>query len=195
MTRYDQDAKPDDDARSGVGDNKTGEITPLEAAISAKDTRKMHRQAEFAEQVLEERRKRSAEVISHEGLLPVPKGFTPIPGAAQIGIPGPGVLPSGPDALATAPSMRRTKPAPFQRDRISIDHHGKTWGYARADSIKPDDLVVEFGKVTDVESRTIYDEVAGVRAAVDLVLVLTNVTGDIKVVDPDQQLRTFRVHD
>lgn len=199
---FDPDGQPDADARSGIGVNATGEIVPLEAGISARDTRNMHREAELAEQISEERAKRS-EPIHMEGLRPMPQEL-------RQGLPGPGMIPGGPGALDLAPSMRRTIPPPYKRDRIAIDHHGKTWGYARASTVEPGDIVVDFGKIVQVASVVKYKDVGdigrglllnqryeftGDKVAVGTEVLLVNIAEETRPFDPDEQLRVFRVHD
>jgi hypothetical protein len=207
VTRYDSDARPADDARGGAGQNELGEtVVPMEAVISEKDSRKLHAQAELTEQVIEERQKRAREPVRMEGLKPLPD-------AMRAGVPGHGVIPGGPGALDAAPGMRRTIPAPYQRPRISIDHHGKTWGYARADTVSPGDIVVDFGKIEEAYERVVHknlDElvdgdikydwatppyITGDQVAVGTDWVMVNIAGEVKVTDPDEQLRVFRVQE
>lgn len=185
MTRFDSDARPDDDARSGTGVNASGEIIPVEAAISATDTRKLHAQAELSEQILEERARRASAPLSMEGLRPLPPGTPRTPS---------GVIPGGPGALGMTPAMRRTKPAPFKRQRISVDHHGKTWAYVRADEVRAGDIVPGVGKVEEAGTRVTYDAIAGVRAATGSVTWLRN-GGSVTELDPAEQVLAFRVHD
>jgi hypothetical protein len=189
VTKYDPDAKPDADARSGVGENALGEtIVPVEAVVSAADTKKLHRQADFAEQINDERARRSKEPVKMAGLKPLPPEL-------MSKVPGAGVIPGGPEALGLTPTMRRSIPEPYKRHRIDIDHHGKTWAYARADSVAAGDIVVDFGKIEVLDTEVIHEEVNGVWAATSAVLVLTNIMGERRKFDPDEQLQVFRVHD
>jgi hypothetical protein len=161
-------------------------ITPIEAVISDKSSKKLHAAAELSEQISEERAKRQSEPVHMDGLKPLPSGLPHLPN---------GVIPGGDLATTLVPSMRRTIPDPYQRDRIAIDHHGKTWAYMAADQVEPDDIVVDFGKVEWAAASTIYDEVAGVRAAVDVEVCMCNIAGQTKTFAPTEQIRVFRVHD
>lgn len=186
MTRFDPEARPDPDARSDV--NALGqEITPIEAVIDAKSTKKLHAQAELTEQIIAERQARAKEPVHMEGLKPLPADMPRLPN---------GVIPGGPGALGMVPSMRRSIPAPFQRQRIAIDHHGKTWGYATAATVEAGDIVVDFGRVGQVHQQIVYEEIAGIKAATGEQVILVNaIDGKTIVVDPSEQLRVFRVHD
>lgn len=185
MTRFDPDARPVKDAESGVNDQGTT-ITPIEAVIDARSTRRLHDDASLTEQILEERKKR-AEPVHMAGLKPLPAGLRAVPGT--------GVIPGGEGALDLVPSVRRSIPPPFQRHRIAIDHHGKTWGYLRAEEVQRDDIVVDFGKVYALHAAISYEEVAGVEAATGVVIVLENVAGETRRFAPEDQLRVFRVHE
>lgn len=197
MTRFDPDAKVDPDAHPDVNDH--GDlITPLEAGISHKDTRKLHAKAEEGErewnhhrdQALEELERQAAkrrEPIRMDGLQPLPP--------AQIGIQVPkGHLPGGPDALSMTPSIRRSIPAPYQRPSIQAGRHGKTWGYLRADQVEIGDIIVDFGRVDSLATRGIREKVAGHDVLVGEKTVFMNPLGKVEDFDPDAQLRVFRVH-
>jgi hypothetical protein len=186
VTKWDSNARPDPDAESGVRESDGTTITPIEAVISGKSSKKLHAAAELTEQITEERAKRQSEPVHLEGLKPLPPGMPRLPN---------GVIPGGSDATTLVPSMRRTIPAPYKRDRIAIDHHGKTWAYMAAEKVQPDDIVVDFGKIEWAALSTIYDEVAGVRAAVDVEVCMCNIAGQTKTFDPAEQIRVFRVHE
>lgn len=211
MTRYDKDARPDDDARSGISENALGEmITPLEAVIDAGSTRKLHREAERTQEIIAERRKRAAEPVQMAGLKPLPDALKK-PGTSA------GMIPGGPEALGMVPRMARTIPAPYQRPRIAIDHHGKTWAYAPAETVEPGDIVVDFGKVEMVDQQVVHGLVGDyvpkldwdvapyllqgatpddpALVAVGVVVVVRNVAGVVREFEPGQQIRVFRVHD
>lgn len=106
------------------------------------------------------------------------------------------------DALPAMPSVRRVIPQPFQRARIEINHHGKTWQDVRAEVIEPGDMVVSVGRVIHVEKVPVYKrkgELLGLGVAdpdtlvacrVDL--VLTNAIGDEFTVDSRAEVRAFR---
>jgi hypothetical protein len=204
LNNWDSNARPDPDAESG--ENASGQITPIESVISAKDSKNLHRQAELSEQIIEERQKRAAEPVHMEGLRPLPPEI-------RATLPGPGQLPGGPDALGLAPGMRRSVPAPFKRDRIAVDHHGKSWAYAPAWSVQPGDIVVDFGKIAENNNRITYKDISevvvgevvhlssalrdagGEQVAVGTDYLLVNIDGKEKVVSPTDQLRVFRVHE
>lgn len=189
MTRFDPDGRPDDDARSGIAENEHGTtITPIEAMIDRDSTRKLHAQAELSAQILEERTKQAKAPVHMAGLKPLPDEL-------RKAAPAAGVIPGGPDALGMTPRMARTIPAPYQRPRIAVDHHGKTWGYAAADTVEPGDIVVDFGKVERSTPYVQHELIAGVRAATVEGIILTNIAGSQLDVKSDEQLRVFRVHD
>jgi hypothetical protein len=185
---WDSSARPDPDATAA--ENSQGEmITPIESVMTGKDVKNIHRQAELSAEIIEERRKRAAEPIHMDGLKPLPPG-------ARMGLPGHGQIPGGPDALGLAPSMRRSVPEPFQRQRISIDHHGKTWGYVRAELVEPGDLVVDFGKVHDKTFVLTREDLAGYEdVATEATVLLTNVTGSARKFGMADQLQVFKVHE
>jgi hypothetical protein len=185
---WDSSARPDPDAESGV--NSQGEvITPIESAMTAKDVKNIHRQADLSAEIIEERRKRAAEPVHMEGLQPLPSG-------ARMGLPGAGQIPGGPDALDLAPSMRRSVPAPFSRERISVDHHGKSWGYVRAELVEQDDIVVDFGKVRDKAFVLSREDMAGYEdVATEATVLLTNITGHARKFGMADQLQVFKVHE
>lgn len=198
MTKFDPDAKKDPDAHPDVND--AGDtITPVEAVISHKDTRKLHAQAEegerelrkhldYEQERLESQARKRSEPIRMDALKPLPP--------AQIGIQVPrGTIPSGPDALSRTPSMRRTKPAPFQRQRIAIDHHGKTWGYLRADQVQVGDMVVDVGRVESLGIKAIREKVAGHDVLTGERVLMMNPLGEMREFGRDEQLRVFRVHE
>ena len=115
------------------------------------------------------------------------------------------------DSLPSMPATRRVIPKPFARDRIEIEHHGKTWQDVRAETIQPGDMVLSVGRVITVDPVVIYSNKAemgippseGLSAemaelelanpvAVRVDLVLTNVVGDEFTVDSRAQVRVFR---
>lgn len=195
MTRFDPDARPDDDARSGIAQNEQGTtITPIEAVISEKNTRSLHRQAELTEQIIEERQKRAKEPVHLDGLKPMPAGM-------RKNIAPSGVIPGGPDALSQTPSMRRAIPPPYQRPRISIDHHGKTWAYLQAHQVREGDIVVDFGKIARVTPYLKHDTELNPetgrfrRVATAEGILLANIAGESRDCGAQDQLRVFRVHE
>ncbi len=185
MTKWDSSARPDPDAESAYRDDGTL-VTPIEAVISEQSSSKLHAAAELSEEIAEERSKRASEPIHMEGLRPLPPGMPRLPN---------GVIPGGDSATTLVPSMRKTIPAPFKRERISVDHHGKTWAYMQAAEVLPGDIVVDFGMVAARSEVTCYEVVAGVKAAVGVEIHLWNILDERKVADPPDQLRVFRRHD
>ena len=177
--------KVDPDAVSDT--NERGHtITPLEAMIDHGSTKKLHAMAEMAEQQTEERIKRHSEPIRMAGLKPLP------PDVPRL---GPGQIPAGPDALGMTPSVRRSIPEPFQRSRIAIDHHGKTWAYARADSVAKGDILVDFGRVEIAVTQGKREVIAGHSVLTGEVIILVNPENKVRECGLEDQLYVFRVHD
>jgi hypothetical protein len=185
VTKWDENARPDPNAESAMRDDGTM-ITPIEAVVSEKSSKKLHAAAELSQQIADEREKRQSEPVHMDGLKPLPPGMPRLPN---------GVIPGGSAATTLVPSMRKTIPAPYQRDRIAIDHHGKTWAYMAADQVVKDDIVVDFGKVDDVWERTIYASIGGYEAAVGVQVCLLNISGETRTFAPAEQIRVFRVHE
>lgn len=184
MTKWDPDARPVSDAEPGVRADGTT-VTPIEAVLDRGATKKLHAQAEMSAQIIEERAKRASSPVHMEGLKPLPGGLPRLPN---------GVIPGGPDSLGMVPSMRRSIPAPFSRESISVDHHGKTWAYMAADQVQSDDIVVDFGKIAEALSRTQYNVIAGITAATGVEVLLVNIAGETRPFDPSEQIRVFRKH-
>jgi hypothetical protein len=42
------------------------------------------------------------------------------------------------------------KPRPFQRERVAMDRHGRTWQHIPASQIQPEDTIAGLGKVTRI---------------------------------------------
>jgi hypothetical protein len=185
LNKWDSSARPDPNAESGVRDDGTV-ITPIEAVIDRDSSRKLHAQAELSAQIIDERAKRAAAPVHMEGLKPLPRGMPRMPN---------GVIPGGSGALDLVPSMRRSVPAPFSRESINVDHHGKTWAYIPADLVVKGDLVVDFGKVAESSENMIYDQIAGRRVAVGRNLIMKNVFGESRTFKPSEQIMVFRVHE
>jgi hypothetical protein len=184
MTKWDSSARPDPDAESGVRDDGTT-ITPIEAVIDGKSSKKLHAAAEMSAQISEERQKRASAPVHMEGLKPLPAGMARMPN---------GVIPGGSDATTLVPSMRRSVPAPFKRESVNVGRHGKTWQYLPADQVAPGDIVVDFGRVVQRASRIRYGEIAGRKVAVGDEILLVNPLEEVRPFDPADQIRVFRVH-
>lgn len=185
IARFRPGDKADPDAHPDVN-SKGDTITPVEAVLDRAATKKLHAKAEEAQQYLDERAKRQAEPVRMEGLKPLP---------ATMPRPSPGQIPSGPDALGLVPSVRRSIPAPYKRDRISAGRHGKTWGYLAADQVRVGDIVVDFGRVDSRGFKEYRDKVAGHDVLVRQTVLVMNPLGELREFDLDEQLRVFRVHE
>lgn len=99
----------------------------------------------------------------------------------------------GGERLPPIPATRRVIPPPFRRDRIAVDHHGKTWQPVPADQVVPGDMTELVGKVTGVMSVLRRETVAGVPGvAVGTDIILTGAGGVTATVDAASQVRVFR---
>lgn len=178
MTRLDRRRKPAVSEKA-VGRNAEGQtITPLEAVLDRKSVDKLHEKAEAEI--------RAPGPVHLDGLKPV----------IRRGGPGPGMLPAGDGtSIPMVPRMTRTIPAPHSRPRIAVDHHGKTWAYLQAGSIRKGDIVVDFGKIEHAVPGGTWEQVAGHNVLVREHIALVNIAGDRMTPDPAEQLRVFRVHE
>jgi hypothetical protein len=94
--------------------------------------------------------------------------------------------------LPRAPATRRVIPAPFRRESISIDHHGRRWTTPRADEVAVGDVVVDLGKVASTETVMEYATVAGVPdVAVGMKILLTGIAGNQAEFEPGTRVRAF----
>ena len=106
------------------------------------------------------------------------------------------------------PATRRVIPAPFRRDRIAVDHHGKTWQSVRADQVREGDIVPDLGLVAEVREMVLYaprsdflepaerdylteDELVQPVAHGTAIRVL-GAGANVLVLRPDAQVRVFR---
>jgi hypothetical protein len=178
VTRYDSGGTPAVSEKA-VGANADGQvITPLEAVFDRKSVDRLHEKAEAEI--------RAPEPVHLDGLKPV----------VRRGGPGPGMLPAGDGtSIPMVPRMTRTIPAPHQRPRIAIDHHGKTWAYMQAGEVEPGDIVVDYGKIEKAWTWLEREYVMGQPVPVREWVVLENIAGVCRNVDPAEQLRVFRVHE
>lgn len=95
--------------------------------------------------------------------------------------------------LPGLPATRRVIPPPFRRDRIAVDHHGKTWQSIPADEVTSGDMTELVGKVTGVQSVLRRETVAGHEdVAVGTDIILTGAGGVTAVVDAAARVRVFR---
>jgi hypothetical protein len=99
------------------------------------------------------------------------------------------------ETLPGHPVPRRVIPAPFQRPRISIDHHGRSWATCDAADVKEGDVVVDIGRIAcDAETVIRYETVAGVPdVAVGMKVILTGVSGNRVPFEPGTRVRAFRL--
>jgi hypothetical protein len=92
------------------------------------------------------------------------------------------------------PTMRRVRPAPFRRERISIEHHGRSWQRCPADVVTAGDTVPGVGLVTATELVTRRGTVSGVPdVAIGMTVILTNLAGERHPFDLPQQVQAFRL--
>lgn len=103
-------------------------------------------------------------------------------------------------------SRRRVIPAPYRRDRIAVDHHGKTWQPVRADQVRPGDIVPDIGLVADAREDVIYTTLADVAPAAAVLdpsrarervasgtrVTVTGAGGVVKTFRPGEAVRVFR---
>jgi hypothetical protein len=95
--------------------------------------------------------------------------------------------------LPRVPSTRRVLPAPFRRERVSLDRHGRAWTTCRADKVEKGDVVPDVGRVESTEQVLRYETVAGVPdVAVGMKTILTGVAGNRVAFDPGFTVRAFR---
>ena len=96
--------------------------------------------------------------------------------------------------LPRVPATRRVIPAPFRRDRVSLDRHGRAWQSCRADSVAAGDVVPEVGRVAAVDFDIRYETVSGVPdVATGMKVILVGIDGARTALDPAQQVRAFRL--
>lgn len=95
--------------------------------------------------------------------------------------------------LPGLPATRRVIPPPFRRDRIAVDHHGKTWQSIPADEVSAGDMTELVGKVVLVQSVLRRDTISGYRdVAVGTDIILTGAGGVTVAVDAAARVRVFR---
>lgn len=95
--------------------------------------------------------------------------------------------------LPNMPVTRRVIPPPFQRQRINISRHGRTWQPCRAEDVQLGDTVPDVGLVTGRRVVTRYAKVAGVPdVAVGRKVILTGKGGIERAFDPTELVRAHR---
>lgn len=98
------------------------------------------------------------------------------------------------ESLPRVPATRRVLPAPFRRERVSLDRHGRQWTTCRADQVKAGDVVPDVGRIESAETVTRYQVVAGVPdVAVGMKILLTGVAGNRVAFEPGEDVRAFRL--
>lgn len=99
------------------------------------------------------------------------------------------------ETLPSHPVPRRVLPAPFQRPRIAIEHHGRSWTTCPAEKITEGDMVVDIGRIAcDAEPVIRYETVAGIPdVAVGMKVILTGVSGNRVAFEPGTRVRAFRL--
>ena len=84
-------------------------------------------------------------------------------------------------------------PPPYRRDRIAVDHHGKTWQYIKADQVTSGDMTELVGKVAGVLPVLRRETVAGHEdVAVGTDIILTGIGGATAKVAWTARVRVFR---
>ncbi len=97
------------------------------------------------------------------------------------------------DSLLRAPATRRVIPAPYQRDRIAISHHGCAWTSCRADEVDLGNIVPDIGKVVSTEITTRRGTISGVQGvALGMDVRLRGAGGLEKLFDAAATVRVFR---
>jgi hypothetical protein len=95
--------------------------------------------------------------------------------------------------LPAAPATRRVIPKPFQRERIDLGGHGKTWQTVQATHIQREDIIPDVGLVTDVQEGIRHEQIAGQQVAVGTFIVVEGAGGNLKIFDDTRSLvRVFR---
>lgn len=138
----------------------------------------------------------SAEPVHAEDLVPISKAEA----ARRTTFDG--------EHLPAVPTTRRVIPPPFRRQRISIDHHGKTWQSVRADQVLEGDIVPDLGRVAEVAEAVLYSPrrdflAPGQReqltedeldepVAHGMAIRILGAGANVLILRPDMQVRVFR---
>jgi hypothetical protein len=134
--------------------------------------------------VLEEisRNTGAAATVSEQDLVPITKAEA----ARRVTFDG--------EHLPRVPSTRRVLPAPFRRERISLDRHGRQWTECPVEKVQPGDVVPDVGRIKSAETVTRYEPTVGVPdVAVGMKVILTGVAGNRVAFDPGASVRAFRL--
>jgi hypothetical protein len=98
------------------------------------------------------------------------------------------------ETLPRLPRPARVIPAPFRRDRISIDRHGRAWATVPARLVAAGDVVPGIGRVTENRAVTRYETVAGVPGvATGMKNILFGAGGIEQAFEPGEHVRAFRL--
>jgi hypothetical protein len=139
-------------------------------------------EAFMSDGALEEVQARSSAPVHAEDLVPITKAEA----ARRTTFDG--------EHLPRVPSTRRVLPAPFRRERVSLDRHGRAWQSCRADAVEPGDVVPEIGRIAGTDFDIKYETVAGVPdVATGMKVILTGIDGNSAAFDPGQHVRAFRL--
>jgi hypothetical protein len=105
---------------------------------------------------------------------------------SELGISGRG--------MPMFPQTRRVIPAPFRRERINAERHGRTWHTCKAETLKPGDTVKGVGLLDEVWKEIRYETIAGVsKVAVGTDLIMRNAGGDLHRCDVSDIVEVHRV--
>ena len=141
-------------------------------------------EAFMSEQALNEVAQRTAAnaTVRQEDLVPITKAEA----ARRTTFDG--------EHLPRVPATRRVLPAPFRRERVSLDRHGRAWQSCRADAVQAGDVVPEVGRVAGIDTDIRYETVAGIPdVATGMKVILVGIDGSRTAFNPAQQVRAFRL--
>jgi hypothetical protein len=139
-------------------------------------------EAFMSEGALQEVQDRSSAPVHAEDLVPITKAEA----ARRTTFDG--------EHLPRVPANRRVLPAPFRRERVSLDRHGRAWQSCRADAVQAGDVVPEVGRVAGIDTDIRYETVAGIPdVATGMKVILVGIDGSRTALDPAQQVRAFRL--
>lgn len=98
------------------------------------------------------------------------------------------------ETMPNLPRTRRVIPAPFQRQRISITHHGRRWMPCLAEDVRPGDTVPGIGLVTGRQVVRRHEPVAGVSGVtVGMKVILTGKGGNAVTLDAHERVQAHRL--
>jgi hypothetical protein len=158
-----------------------------------------------AREHLQDRMAARNEPVHAENLIPVARNDPRIAGFGKL---------DG-EHLPRMPARKRVIPAPFQRPRIEIGHHGRTWKLVLASQVREGDIVPDIGRIVSAQERIDYrmrSEIFGSmtlyagetppeqgpdgeEVAVGTVIIIEGLSGVRKAFRPGAQLRVFCAED